>query len=470
MDLLRITGASPKRILDFYETLIMNIQPLETMGKLREINGYVRMTLDKLPSIRSDLVQMDFPRLAESLRKWTDRNPLASHPEKKDPAKVPPKRDKLFAAQGRLILPCFYCEKADHKSWNCSEVSKVAERRAILSAKHLCFNCTKDDHRAQDCSGRSCNKCQKHHHTSICDQNVVGGSRNNVRPGGQPLMCSSGESGIIYPILVVTVNGYMCRALLDTGAGSCYVSTTLVHLLKLLSCWNESRKIDMMITSAIRKFEKFRITLGSINSEFSMSDVEVSKVEKDVLLSVQNPNYPEILNAYEHLRGISIDDLDEKDELPIHMVIGLSEFTKSKTTTPARVGKIGEPVEERTEFGWVVMSPGQEVNSRLYLAQTTDSDYEQLCDLDVLGVADSSAGETVYSDFKDQLVRKDGFYETGLIQKVGHPPLLSNEKGSLARTSNLLHRLKSQPETLHEYHEIIQEQKREGIVELTLVT
>ena len=172
-------------------------------------------------------------------------------------------------------------------------------------------------------------------------------------------MCSSGESGIIYPILVVTVNGYMCRALLDTGAGSCYVSTTLVHLLKLLSCWNESRKIDMMITSAIRKFEKFRITLGSINSEFSMSDVEVSKVEKDVLLSVQNPNYPEILNAYEHLRGISIDDLDEKDKLPIHMVIGLSEFTKSKTTTPARVGKIGEPVEERTEFGWVVMSPGQ---------------------------------------------------------------------------------------------------------------
>ena len=33
-----------------------NVQAFETMNKLKEINGYVRLTLDKLPGIRADLV------------------------------------------------------------------------------------------------------------------------------------------------------------------------------------------------------------------------------------------------------------------------------------------------------------------------------------------------------------------------------------------------------------------------------
>jgi len=56
---------------------------LETLGKLKDIQGYnVRMTLDKLPGIRSDLVRLDddwqewgFEQLIEALRKWTVRNP-----------------------------------------------------------------------------------------------------------------------------------------------------------------------------------------------------------------------------------------------------------------------------------------------------------------------------------------------------------------------------------------------------------
>ena len=33
-----------------------NVQALETINKLKEINGYVRLTLDKLPGIRADVV------------------------------------------------------------------------------------------------------------------------------------------------------------------------------------------------------------------------------------------------------------------------------------------------------------------------------------------------------------------------------------------------------------------------------
>ena len=53
------------------------------MGKLKEINGYVKLTLDELQRIRADLVRMDkgsleweFLQLTEAFESWTRRNPI----------------------------------------------------------------------------------------------------------------------------------------------------------------------------------------------------------------------------------------------------------------------------------------------------------------------------------------------------------------------------------------------------------
>ena len=43
MSLPTIGGTPPARIHDFYEKLLFNVQSLETMGKLREVNGYVHI-------------------------------------------------------------------------------------------------------------------------------------------------------------------------------------------------------------------------------------------------------------------------------------------------------------------------------------------------------------------------------------------------------------------------------------------
>ena len=54
-----ITGTNPTRINEFYEKLVTNIQTLESMGKEKDIRGYVRLTLDKLLDIRADLVRLE---------------------------------------------------------------------------------------------------------------------------------------------------------------------------------------------------------------------------------------------------------------------------------------------------------------------------------------------------------------------------------------------------------------------------
>ena len=58
--LLTVIGrANPVQINEFYEKLMTNVQSLDTMGKLKEINGYAQTSIDKAPGIRANLERID---------------------------------------------------------------------------------------------------------------------------------------------------------------------------------------------------------------------------------------------------------------------------------------------------------------------------------------------------------------------------------------------------------------------------
>ncbi len=156
MGLPVITGTNPGRICEFYEKLVTNIQTLESMGKEKEIRGYVRLTLDKLPGIRADLVRLDdewqdwgFPQLVEALRKWCERNPVPvdSHKDGKF-GRHDRGGDRSFQTKQEdwKPKPCVYCKSSEHKSVDCEKIKGVADRRKYLSANKLCFNCTGTKH------------------------------------------------------------------------------------------------------------------------------------------------------------------------------------------------------------------------------------------------------------------------------------------------------------------------------------
>ena len=62
MGLPVITGTNPTTINDFYKKLVTgtNVQTLVSMGKEKDIKGYLRLTLDKLLGIRADLVRFEY--------------------------------------------------------------------------------------------------------------------------------------------------------------------------------------------------------------------------------------------------------------------------------------------------------------------------------------------------------------------------------------------------------------------------
>ena len=161
---------------------------------------------------------------------------------------------------------------------------------------------------------------------------------------------SAGKTAVIHPVVIVKVLGVKCRALLDTGAGSSYASAALLNLLQVRPYHREVRQIEMMLGAVTKQVEIFQVQVSSTSGDFSLT-TEVTKVDKNQLLSLENPRYEQCLTNYAHLKGIEMEDKDSKDTLPVHLILGASDYARIKTETAPRVGAIGEPIGEKIKLG-----------------------------------------------------------------------------------------------------------------------
>ena len=282
------------------------------------------------------------------------------------------------------------------------------------------------------------------------------------------MLVATGESTVIYPVVVVSVDRIKCRALLDSGSGSSYASSSLIKNLHKKPAQTEHKQIEMMVCSTTQKVNSYKVNISSVNKKFEMTTM-LNEVDKSVLLTVANPRYEELLKRYRHLEGVVMDDNDEKSELPVHVILGASDYSRVKMETKPRIGQPLEPIAELTTLGWMVMSAGSESNlSNVYATRMSSADYQELCSLDVLGLEDRQEGDqqVIYEEFAEQLTRnKDGRYETSLLWRPGHDPLPTNKRGSVKRLESLIKKLERDPVQLDKYDAIIQEQLTEGIVE-----
>ena len=68
-------------------------------------------------------------------------------------------------------------------------------------------------------------------------------------------------------------------------------------------------------------------------------EVELSKVERKTLLTLENPHYSRLIEKCQHLNGVVMEDNDQKAEFPINVILGVGEYSKIKTKTMIKVGK-----------------------------------------------------------------------------------------------------------------------------------
>ena len=170
--------------------------------------------------------------------------------------------------------------------------------------------------------------------------------------------------------------------MIDSGSGSSYISAKLVDMLKVKPEATQTRQVEMLMSSKTVRMDIYKLT--AVKYEMPVNFIKVNKAE---LLSVENPHYADLVRDNAHLSDVKVADSDTKSQLPVHVIFGSGEYARIKTETKPQVGQEGKPIAELTKMGWFIMSSGTEFdrNTMLYL-QTSQSDYEDLCRMDVLGL------------------------------------------------------------------------------------
>ena len=121
------------------------------------------------------------------------------------------------------------------------------------------------------------------------------------------------EGSVKYPAVVDKVNNITCRSLLDTGAGSSYASSPFLKKLNKQPVRKETRMIEMVIHLTVRKIDVFEVKIKDLSGSFQFKS-EVSKVERETLLSLPSLNYDPVLKQQQYIRKIAMNDMDKKTE------------------------------------------------------------------------------------------------------------------------------------------------------------
>ena len=179
---------------------------------------------------------------------------------------------------------------------------------------------------------------------------------------------------VCHPIVLVNLNGVICRALLDTGATASYASGYILDRLNLVPSRTLTRRIQTIVDIVTKRTETYNAQVCDTKGNNTIS-LRVTRVDHAELLSVENPDYKKIISKYRHLKGVIMEDIDTKSLLPVHVFLGPSDYAKIKTRESQRIGAIGEPVAEYTLFGWTITSSGSETDlDKMFLAQTASTD------------------------------------------------------------------------------------------------
>ena len=84
------------------------------------------------------------------------------------------------------------------------------------------------------------------------------------------------------------------------------------------------------------KVELSTIKVRSIDDSEGLSTV--TKVERQELLMINNPQYQMIIDWYAHLKGVEMTDSDLKPHLPVHLILRASEYA---VNLPNRLQRMG---------------------------------------------------------------------------------------------------------------------------------
>ena len=393
---------------------------------------------------------------------------------------------------------CVFCGE-DHKPWKCDRVVDVEKRRKILVDESRCFNCLAKNCKIDRCKSHfKCFKCKKKHHTSIHPVDKPEAEESVESPGETSVESShfGGESQddsddcvvllktVVAPVSCdVSSPSVQSRLILDDGSQRSYITRALSEKLGLKAI-NEKQAIVKGICgkSTIVKSEVVKFFVRTVSGK----RVKVKAGVLDTICDpISEPSTRATVKSYPHLRNIKFSDYHDGSDIAVDILIGGDYYYTFVNTTEEVRGPPGTPVAIRSTLGWTIGGPCPKTKRNVdvsnlaticslrvsekelnYSEEEENDNLQRFWDLDTVGIRESE--KSVCEQFVDE-IRYDGEtkeYEVSLPFKPQRRNLPTNFNNAARRAQSEMSRLKRhEPETLRQYHEIIEEQLKSGKIE-----
>ena len=259
------------------------------------------------------------------------------------------------------------------------------------------------------------------------------------------------------------------RVAINTLSGSNYICSDLISFLNLKPKKREKRIIEQMFGTVDKLFEIYEIQLIS-KTDGSTLKIECINAERGIITELPNPQINEIKRQHPRLRQLVFTEEESRDEyLPVHILLGIADYNRIRLPQAPIIGKKPTyPVAEQTKLGWILFGGKTDQLDRelCHFTMTGQQQFEQMCDIDVLGLKDpTTESEFDHEEFKKQIIQnKEGQYTTRLPWKPDQVQLPDNKTLSFVRLQSTTKKLERMGK-LTDYDNIMQEQLSMGMIE-----
>ncbi|XP_018394542.1 PREDICTED: uncharacterized protein LOC108773280 [Cyphomyrmex costatus] len=262
---------------------------------------------------------------------------------------------------------CAFCLKEGHVIYKCYEYLKleVNERVKEARSRKLCLNCLRDtSHLAKQCTLGPCRKCKKRHNTLLhweqtpsknsvavpnesstnAQEKVVAtivSDANATRINKQVLLATA-----IVKVMDIKGNAVLCRALLDSGSQSCFVTNDCARRLALRQY---STNIPICglggMSTETRKAARISISSRINNFQVNLNFLVVKNITQAL------PTNSIQMNEVQIPKGIELAEFHKASK--VDMLLGAEIFLELLCIGRIKLAP-AQPTWQKTLFGWVV--------------------------------------------------------------------------------------------------------------------
>ena len=420
-------------------------------------------------------------------------------------AVVPP-RKPTSRPQSTRPLTCVYCDKPGHYPDECKRYATVADRKEQLNKQRRCYLCLSRRHTQAECdSTRKCAHCQMtgRHHRSLCQtkfgrpghatipkpsvtHHAEAASQPSTRT--EPATLAAGREAVRMQTAIAQVahprqqqQTVTARILFDSGSYRTYITEALANKLQL-----HRRKPEQLQLATFGNAAVHHVTAHSADLTVHFSDNTTQHITATVVPTITGSITTTPLDLHVQAAlppDIHLADhyLDSGQPQVIDLLVGNDYYLD--IVLPERRQLSPGLYALNTRLGWIISgrlpSPSTAVAptpapSLLVVNAHHSADppldkpqLERFWDLETIGITDSphsSDDDTAHALFQQSVSRDDGRYMVRWPWKPNHD-LPDNYTLAKGRLTSLLRRLRREPDTLHAYDQVLQDQQTKGIIE-----